>query len=179
MKKGIVLLASLICAFTVGCTSAKEEKVESLKDAYFNIEKKLEKKDSELLNIYNEISKDIGNNKDVNISDIKKMTDIKPSKEDTFDPTMSKDVTYYSFKKEKDVMGVYCLKGEYKARRVFFGVNNDPIALNKLGKSKTDNFMKGAFGIGYFEGRQEVLLDVSMDVDSLATQEKVLNLIFE
>lgn len=284
MKKGIVLLASLICAFTLGCTSAKEEKVGSLKDAYFNIGKKLEKKEevtveyvkellkdydyekgdtvdnekgylgyemhtftkdkekliisdatyggekslelyylligelesasisytpsskaqrfylyggvsdinlyeemsnmldkkgSKLLNTYNKISKNIGNNKDITISDIEKMTDIKPAKEDTFDDTISKEVTYYTFTKGNDVMEVYCLKGEDKVSRVSFLTNNEPESLKDLMNSKTVNFMKGAFSKGYFEGREEALLNISMDVDSLAKQEKLLNLIFE
>lgn len=279
MKKGIVLLASLICAFTVGCTSAQEEKVESLKDAYFNIGKKLEKKeevtvedvkellkdydyeegekdhlgyemhnftndeekliisdytqggenslalyylstgepnsasisyapsskaqrfylyagvsdinlyeemssmldnkDSKLLNTYNEISKSIGSNKDITRSEIEKMTDIKPDKEDTFDDTISKEITYYTFTKGNDVMEVHCLKGEDKVNKVSFWINNEPASLKDLMNSKTINFMKGAFSKCYFEGREKALLNISMDVDSLATQEKVLNLIFE
>ena len=46
MKELILILASLICLFTVGCTSSKEENTSSLEYAYFNIvDKKINKEE--------------------------------------------------------------------------------------------------------------------------------------
>ncbi len=46
MKKLILILASLICLFTVGCTSSKEENASSLEYAYFDIvDKKINKEE--------------------------------------------------------------------------------------------------------------------------------------
>ena len=45
MKKVSLLLVLLIGIFTIGCSESKTEKVESLKEAYFSLSKKIDKKE--------------------------------------------------------------------------------------------------------------------------------------
>lgn len=272
MKKISMLLVTLICAFAVGCTNNKVETAKSLKDAYFDIAKKIENKEeikveyvsdllngyeyekgetmkdensnieyemyrfsnnneelilsdctydgekgielfylvnngvesasmsytpsnesqglyinvgvndieiyeeisniidnneSNLLKIYNEISKNLATTNDITVDKVEQMTNIEPTKEDTLDATTSKEITYYSFTDGSDVMGVYCFKDKENISRISFGSNGEKL------------FSKGAFGKNYFEGREDILLDININADSISIQEEILNIVFK
>lgn len=134
-------------------------------DLYEKISTMVDIEDSKILNQYNKIAENALLDKDITVDDISKIVDIEPTEEDSIDPNTSLEVTYYSFKDGSEVLGAYCIKGEDKVSRVFYG--NSDIVL-----------MKNIIDVELLKNSDNIQTGIVKRVDSIEKQEEIINVLF-
>ena len=134
-------------------------------DLYEKISTMVDIEYSKILNQYNKIAENALLDKDITVDDISKIVDIEPTSEDSIDPNTSLEVTYYSFKDGSEVLGAYCIKGEDKVSRVFYG--NSDIVL-----------MKNIIDVELLKNSDNIQTSIVKRVDSIEKQEEIIKVLF-
>ena len=134
-------------------------------ELYEKISTMVDIKNSNILNQYNKIAEDVLLDKEITVDDISKIVDIEPTSEDSIYPETSLEVTYYSFKDGSEVVGAYCIKGQDKVSRVFYG--NSDIVL-----------MKNVFDVELLKNSDNMQISTVRKVDSIEKQEEIINVLF-
>lgn len=100
---------------------------------HFNVAKILQSSDTNLMNIYYNLSESVASSEKISLDSLKQLTELEPLVES------DSDINIYTFSQDKEMLRLYCLKDSNKAVKVVYGNDDANEKLTTIGKSMLDD----------------------------------------